>query len=103
MTAAGLLEGSEDALVLGAGDADAGVGDGHEQGPASVRQGLAPGVQADVAGRSELDGVRQQVEQHLAQHHRVEDHRRRQVLRFKNELQPGLFRAQAHHCRHLAQ
>ncbi len=72
--AVGLGEGVEDARALLRGDADAGVGDREAQLDVGLRPRFDRDPQDDLAPLRELDGVAEQIDQHLSQPTRIADH-----------------------------
>jgi len=93
------LEGLEDPREIRFRNARASVADREHRDLAPVAQ-----VQRDGAGLRELDGVRQEVEQHLPQALLVGGDNRRQDLGPREpELQPGLPRLEADHVHQLVE
>ena len=92
----GLLKGSENHLLAGGRNADAGVANGKMDGDNPVRALLLIDLDDHFAALCELDGVAGKVGDHLAQTARVSRHKVRNLgMEVADQLQPFLFGAQA--------
>ena len=76
-----MLEGDEEPLDVVAGDAGAGVGDGEADLDAAVCQRTRAHRHVDASPRRELDGIAQQVEEHLSRALRIARQRLRGAFR----------------------
>ena len=98
-----LFEGRKNARLVFAADTDAGIAHSEVQANILFILWLCRDAQGDAAFAGELDGIRQQIEQDLAQHARIEQDQPRQFGIVEVQAHPPFFGTQAHHLDHLRQ